>query len=230
MIEAEHHRNLARGRVGCTPRMELTPGRYPRYDLDGMYPSFVGLSRVVRARHRQIMCRTEHLGFGRLGFNKSNTCTRAGRVISLFAMLIAHEWRSDPHRSGGISPGILRRSHVPSPHRPLAAYRAEIRMHNSQLHMRSVQSGSLVLWPARFAGRARLRIPVLSALVGCISLRRESRVVCKKSQTPINLFHTIFTHQTWVPRRGILEGERPMASLKLMCSVCCVQFSCIARS
>jgi len=133
MIEAEHHRNLARGRVGCTrtPHMELTPGRYPRYYLDGMYPSFVGLSRVVRARHRQIMFRAEHLGFGRLGFNKSNT--RALEVISLFAMLLAHEWRGDPHRSGGISPGILRRSHVPSPHRPLAAYRAEIRMHNSHV-------------------------------------------------------------------------------------------------
>jgi hypothetical protein len=204
--------------------MELTPGRYPRYDLDGMYPSFVGLSRVVRARHRQIMCRAEHLGFGRLGFNKSNTCTRAGRVISLFAMLIAHEWRGDPHRSGGISPGILRRSHVPSPHRPLAAYRAEIRMHNSQLHMRSVQSGSLVLWPARFAGRARLRIPVLSALVGCISLRRESRVVCKKSQTPNQpLSHHIHTPNVG-SEKGDFRGREANGELKahvfcLLCSV-----------
>ena len=169
MIEAEHHRNLARGRVGCTPRMELTLGRYPRYDLDGMYPSFVGLSRVVRARHRQIMCRTEHLGFGRLGFNKSNTCTRAGRVISLFAMLIAHEWRSDPHRSGGISPGILRRSHVPSPHRPLAAYRTEIQ--------KQVHNCVPVLWPADLRDERALfslyAFQLLSALLGCISpLRR----------------------------------------------------------
>jgi hypothetical protein len=149
--------------------------------LDGKIRPHVGLSHVVRARHRPVSVARSILALVVWGSTK---VTRALEVISLFAMLLAHEWRGDPHRSGGISPRILRRSHVPSPHRPLAAYRAEIRMHNSQLHMRSVQSGSLVLWPARFAGRARLRIPVLSALVGCISLRRESRVVCKKSQTP----------------------------------------------
>ena len=183
--------------------MELTPGRYPRYDLDGMYPSFVGLSRVVRARHRQIMCRAEHLGFGRLGFNKSNTCTRAGRVISLFAMLIAHEWRGDPHRSGGISPGILRRSHVPSPHRPLAAYRAEIRMHNSQLcicvlfNQVLLFSGQPDLQDERaYAFQFYLR---LSAASHCVANRGSC---VRNHRHPINLFHTIFTHQTWVPIRG----------------------------
>ena len=92
-------------------------------------------------------------------------------------------------------------------------------MHNS--HVFSLFSGQPDLQVERaYAFQLYLRLSAAS---------HANRGSCVRNHRhPINIFHTIFTHHMYMGSdKGGLEGKRPMASLKLMCSV---QFSCIARS